>query len=146
MKKTLILSILALVMVVAAQSNASEINWDALVSSVISVESHGDPNAYNEKSGAVGLMQITSVVLEEYNQFAPSGDIDLYNAFDNIVLGAWYLHRLHEHYGCDTIEKILMAYNAGITRCKKVNFDLKRLPSETRQYVKKVLQKYEEIK
>ena len=72
-------------------------------------------------------------------------EIDLINLYDpqiNVYIASWYLHRLHDHYKCDIIEKILMAYNAGITRCKKVNFDLKKLPYETRKYVPKVLSIY----
>ncbi len=37
------------------------------INKIIMIESSGNPHAYNEKSGAIGLTQITSVVLEEYN-------------------------------------------------------------------------------
>ena len=182
-----------------SDSFAEDINWDKLVESVIQVESSGNPSAYNEKSGAIGLMQITPIVLKEFNNFVKNIDnkkkiywlnigtadllhtgnkahygwektdkkgwylrvpkyknsmeLDLYscpiekkylfNPKVNTFFGTWYLHRLQDHYKCKTIEQILMAYNAGITRCKRVNFNIKKLPKETQRYTGKVLKIYE---
>ena len=61
---------------------------------------------------------------------------------NNVKIGTWYLHRLHDHYNCDTIEKILMAYNWGIGNCRKHNFDLSKAPKETRDYVVKIMKLY----
>ena len=47
-----------------------EINWNKLVEAVIEVESGGNPNAMS-KAGAIGLMQITPIVLEEWNKNSP---------------------------------------------------------------------------
>jgi soluble lytic murein transglycosylase len=127
-----------------------EIRWDDLVQAVIQVESNGNPNAVSDNGNTIGLMQIhlcgayreynmENGPYDGYNYYTPR---DLYNPFINIKIGTWYLHRLHDHYGCDTIEKILMAYNGGITHAKKVNFNLNKMPQETRNYVSKVIKLY----
>src|SRR4030042_6435271 len=145
---------------------AEDINWDKLVDCVIEVESGGNPRAVS-KAGAVGLLQITPIVLKEFidnagkelyicdfqsgvwyhvkglNPYSKRLTMKkMYSPSINFKIGEWYLYRLHYHYKCKTIKQILMAYNAGITRCKKVNFDIKKLPNETKNYVKKVLKLY----
>jgi len=156
-------------------SHAEEINWDKLVASVIEVESHGEPSLVSPK-GAIGLMQITPIVLKEFNDTPhqdgyavgkhekcrglksiqiydkdyplnsivqlPCYEPQLYIPWVNKFIGTWYLRRLHEKYNCDTLEKILMAWNWGIGNCRKHNFDLKSAPSETKNFVKKVLAIY----
>ena len=137
---------------------ADEIRWDDLIVSIIEIESNGNPNAISE-DGCIGLMQISPIVLEEYLEYlceplrhkmVSENEIkaidknigDLFDKNFNIKIGTWYLHRLHEHYGCKTIEQILMAYNGGIGNCRKNNFDIKKSPKETQNYVKKVLKLY----
>src|SRR3990167_9498323 len=99
-EKTLLLTVFILFLLISTicgQARADEI--DDLIPAIIQVESSGNPNAVS-KAGAIGLMQITPIVLKEYNQHAPSGflcGIDLYNPYDNKAIGAWYLHRLKEH-------------------------------------------------
>lgn len=119
---------------------------DDLVPAIIQVESHGNPNAVSP-AGAIGLMQITPIVLREFKQTLGYGkgfDFDLYNAQVNVIIGTWYLRRLKDHYLKDkfTIERILAAYNGGITRLRKVNYDVSRMPKESREYVKKVIKLY----
>ena len=84
----------------------------------------------------------------------------------NVRVGTWYLRRLKDHYlkkEFETIEEvkkiqvteeakkrcdehklalILAAYNGGITRLRKNNYDINKMPSETRAYVKKVMAIY----
>jgi len=140
------------------------INWDKLVSSVIMVESKGNPNAVSPQ-GCIGLMQINpNGALKEYNQcgmtgwikiaeypnpkdigsITPFAEEDLIIPRVNKKIGTWYLHRLHNHYKCPTIEHILGAYNGGITRLKKNNWDINKMSYETRNYVKKVMKLYNE--
>lgn len=90
-----------------------------LVSSIIAVESAGDPNARSGKD-AVGLMQITFPVIEEYYQEtgAKYSLMDLYAPELNVKIGYWYLQRLITHYKLD-LWNALRAYNAGIGRIRK---------------------------
>ena len=123
---------------------------DNLISAIIQVESHGNPNAVSPK-GAIGLMQITPIVLKEYNENRKDRSV-FYNIEEcqlgdpelNKIIGTWYLHRLKNHYLKDkyTIERLLAAYNGGITRLRKNNYDINKMPSETRAYIKKVLKIY----
>ncbi len=137
---------------------ADEID-DNLISAIIQVESGGNPNAVSSQ-GAIGLMQITQIVFEEWDieksDFANSCAwnppcrlckkpiIDLYNPKDNIRVGTWYLSRLKYYYLKEnyTIERLLAAYNGGITRLKKCNYDVSKMPKETREYVKKIMKLY----
>ena len=117
---------------------------DRLIAAIIEVESGGNPYAVS-KAGCIGLMQISEIVVKEFSKYAPSGflcGLDLYNHYDNKSIGTWYLNRLKDHYGCDSIEKVLAAYNGGITRLRRYNYDISRMPAETRAYVKKVLKIY----
>ena len=118
-----------------------------IIPAIIKVESGGNPHAVS-KAGAIGLMQITPIVLKEYNQhytyFLTYTMEDMKYPFANKVVGYWYLRRLKDHYLKDnyTIERMLAAYNGGITRLKKCNYDISKMPVETRQYVKKVMRLY----
>ena len=140
----IILMLMAMALWSGLDSHAEEINWDKLVASVIQVESGGDPSAVSP-AGAVGLMQITPIVLKEFNEtphlpcYEPH---KLYIPWVNKFIGTWYLQRLYYHYGCETVEQILAAYNGGPTRLRKNNFDIKKMPRETRDYVTKVLREY----
>lgn len=89
-----------------------------LIASVIAVESAGDPEA-KSKAPAIGLMQITAPVLEEYFQETGKryGLDDLYSPERNVEIGYWYLLRLLSHYKLD-LWNALRAYNAGVGRIK----------------------------
>jgi len=90
----------------------------------------------------------------EYRQHEKYTRHDLLNMDINIKIGTWYLHRIEEHYlkehlfnvdyADDTsiIKLILAAYNGGITRLKKCNYDINCMPRETRNYVRKVMRIY----
>ena len=128
---------------VVATACAEEID----INIIIQIESSGNPNAYNEKSGAIGLMQITSIVVDEWNNgWGFEYNVgDLYNPRINVRLGKWYLLRIKEHYLPHykipvTIENILASYNWGIgnvVKWHKKGGKFKDLPKETQQYIKK---------
>jgi soluble lytic murein transglycosylase-like protein len=103
------------------------------------IESRGNPVAYNKKSGARGLYQITPICLKEYNNFHPKQKytkLDLFRPDINKKIAEWYLNKripqLLKYYGLPvTIENTLWAYNAGIGKVVK-NIQ----PTETKNYIK----------
>jgi len=162
MKK--LITLLSLLVVVNAWG--LEIN-DNLISAIIEVESGGNSKAVSPKL-CIGLMQLNLLgSVAEWNTFWETQDNDFtiryHNGFgytseewgefsryqrlkgdnvlrpeNNIEIGRWYLYRLRDHYGCETLEQLLSAWNGGITRLRKYNMDCSRMPKETRRFVRKV--------
>jgi len=128
---------------VASKCCGEEVNIDTL----IKIESGGFRYAYNQVSGARGLMQVTPICLEEWNQQSKTIDQytiqDLFNPEVNKQIGTWYINTKIPHYliNCgleDTIENRLIAYNWGIGNLKRYKSGrIKELPNETKQYIKK---------
>jgi soluble lytic murein transglycosylase-like protein len=103
------------------------------------IESHGNPRAYNKGSQARGLYQITPICLKEYNQFHTQKYTvqELFNPDINGKIATWYLtvriQQMLRHYKISvTVENILWAYNAGISNVIK-----RTKPTETANYIKK---------
>lgn len=125
---------------------------DNLVPAIIQVESSGNPHAFNHKSSCRGLMQISEIVLLEYNREADcEGTIcycektvydiqDLYEPEINKEIGTWYLKRLRDHYLKEhyTLETLLASYSWGIGHVLKVNYEYKRFPKSVKRYIQKV--------
>ena len=106
---------------------------DIDIPTIIQIESNGNPNAYNKSSGAIGLMQITPIVLKEYNKegiFTQEIKTrrlyslgDLYVPTINIEIGTWYINEripqmLKAYNLLDSIDNRLIAYNWGIGNLK----------------------------
>lgn len=103
------------------------------------IESAGNPLAFNHAMNARGLMQITPVVLTEYNTFNHTqiSEDNLFNPAINEGVGTWYLMaripQLLKHYHKKiTVRNIIISYNAGIGWAGKRN-----IPSETKAYIAK---------
>jgi len=88
------------------------------------------------------------VELEHRRLYLPVTREDLFEEDVNLFICEWYLRRLKNHYLKDhyTIERLLAAYNGGITRLRKADYNTNRMPSETRRYIKKVMRLYEKTK
>lgn len=103
------------------------------------IESSNNPSAYNKRSQARGLGQITPIVLKEWNNFHPNSQVsddDLFNADVNKQIAEWYMNEripamLKYFKKEDNARNRLIAYNAGIARVGQV------LPKETDDYLKK---------
>ena len=107
-----------------------------LIRAVIAIESAGDTAAVSHR-GAVGLMQLMP---ETAGQMYVEDPVD---PAQNIMGGTRYLRQLANDFGGDMV-LVLAAYNAGPDAVRKY----KGVPpfDETRQYVKKVLDRYYQLK
>ncbi len=105
------------------------------------VESSCNPKAFNKASGAIGLGQVTPIVLEEWNNLnrVQYVSTDLYNEKINRKISDWYMNvripNLLKHFRLeDTERNRLISYNAGIGYLVHD----KPLPEETKEYLKNV--------
>ena len=104
------------------------------------IESSGNPYAYNSRSNARGLYQITPICLKEYNNYhlVKYTSEDLYDAEINYEIANWYLNtripQMLKHFKKPVnVENILISYNAGISYVVQN----KEIPTETINYLKK---------
>ena len=102
---------------------------ERLVMAVIEVESEFNPNAVSHR-GAQGLMQLMPATA------ASLGVRDAFDPRDNIQGGVRHLAWLLDRFDRD-LPTVLAAYNAGETAVTKN----RRMPRETRAYVKRVLER-----
>ena len=106
---------------------------------IMMIESSGNAEAYNPRSGAIGLHQITPICLEDYNKVNNTHykPVQMHDPQLGAMVAYWYLNEripaLFKHYGVsDTVENRLIAYNAGI---KAVLRGV--IPKETANYIRK---------
>ncbi len=126
---------------------------EALVYSVINIESHFNENAISSK-GAVGLMQVMPATAQGLAKDLQVENYDLKNAEDNVLFGTYYIGKLLERF--DMLETALAAYNAGPTNVanwlqnmeySEDGISLKKIPfKETRNYIEKFRQNYKYYK
>jgi hypothetical protein len=105
----------------------------ALVRAVIEAESGGDPKAVS-KAGAIGMMQLAEETASDcgiHNRFDP---------MDNVACGARTLGYLVHRYG---VENGIAAYNFGSGDVDSVGGHLSKMPVETQNYVKAVVEEYD---
>jgi len=133
----------------AKPSKAKMSPADLDMDKIIQIESSGDPNAENKRTGARGLCQITRPTWEEcVKLMGVNWSWD--EAFDpekNRAVGEFYANvripeMLRAHRIPDTIESRIVAYNWGIghlnrTFKKYVKDYLEHIPKETRDYIRK---------
>lgn len=104
------------------------------ISAVMQAESDRDPLAVSPK-GAMGLMQIMPATWMELRTRYQLGG-DPYQPRDNILAGSAYLAELHDLYG---FPGFLAAYNAGPGRYERHLVSDEPLPTETVDYVAKIM-------
>lgn len=114
------------------------------MNSIYQIESSMNPKAYNPKSKALGLGQITPIVVEDWNNMHPHAQTTHAQMIDplaNQKMSDWYMNQrapqLLKHYGIpDTVENRLVTYNAGIGHT--INYAKGGIiPQETVDYIKK---------
>lgn len=105
----------------------------ALVRAVIEAESGGDPKAVS-KAGAIGMMQLASSTASD------CGIHDLFDPLQNVQCGARTLGYLVDKYG---VETGIAAYNFGSGDVDSVGGHLSKMPVETQNYVKAVVEEYD---
>lgn len=108
-----------------------------LIKAVIAKETGGQFNsdAYNEGSGASGLMQLTPITQKHLGVTNP------FDATENIFAGTRYLKELLARYNGD-VKLALIAYNYGPAYADefyKKGWSDKDLPAETMDYYKSIL-------
>jgi len=98
---------------------------------LIQQESNFDPDAVSS-AGAKGLTQLMD---------GTAGDLGVKDSFDpeqNLIGGADFLKKQLDDFG--SVRLALAAYNAGPAAVRKAKGNLNRLPKETQDYVKRVME------
>lgn len=113
-----------------------------LIKAVINQESSFNPNAVSS-AGALGLMQLMPSTARSLGVENP------FNVLENVNGGTQYLSNLLKTFSGNK-ELALSAYNGGISRMNSRNVtstaDISKMPSETVNYVQKVMDKYNSYK
>jgi hypothetical protein len=116
---------------------------EPIIEKIIQVESSGNPDAINKKTGAKGLMQIMKNTAEKETGYGVNYNLsydELSDPVKNVKYGADYFKGLKKSFGND--RDALIAYNWGPGNTRKwlkKGGNLKELPNETRNYIKKIL-------
>lgn len=128
-------NITALLVAFLATTSAEAINLEAIQQ----IESGGNAKAYNDRSHAAGLYQITPICLEDYNRCTASNVrlADLFDPATNERIARWYFRQIDKYLDHYRIEKTdqnrIIAYNAGIGTLVKGA----AIPQETLNYINK---------
>lgn len=134
MRYIIVLGVLVMAILMARMAWSAEvIDLDVIAR----IESSGNPLAWNRRTDARGLFQITPVCLKHYNdanktRVTPS---DLFDAETNRMIAEWYLGWLAAR--LESVDDILIAYNWGIGNLRKYKAGEKSLPKETADYLVK---------
>ena len=126
---------------------------EPIIEKIIQVESSGNPDAINKKTGAKGLMQIMKNTAEKETGYGVNYNLsydELSDPVKNVKYGADYFKGLKKSFGND--RDALIAYNWGpgnyrnflkngywIERKNGKTIKHTKLPPETRNYIKKIL-------
>lgn len=127
---------------------------DLLVFAMVDVESGGNASAVGSK-GERGLMQIMQGTWDEVTESMYRAPLPFDKAFDPVInqrVGRTYLNRLQaflaRHRGAwksDERSLLLACYNGGPSAVQEAEFDVHQMNSQTRDYVRKVSQRHNEL-
>ncbi len=116
------------------------------LSAIKTIESDGNPLAFNSRTRCYGLYQISEICLRDFNemnhaQYAPA---DLFDPLLNEKIASWYFKRLHQLLNAYKIPvsftTLLAAYNWGIgnvAQWYKNGAASEDLPKATQRYIAK---------
>jgi soluble lytic murein transglycosylase len=149
MKKLLLLTLVFMLLLSGmplSSAGVRELKLEELVPQIIKIESNGSARAISRRR-CRGLMQISPLVLKEYNRYHPNrryGLSDLYNPEANVKIGTWYLRRLRDVYLKDeyTLINLLVCWNWGYGNFRKWQrrgSNWRQLPWETRNFIRKLI-------
>lgn len=114
------------------------------------IESDGNPYAFNSRTKCYGLYQISEICLQDFNQTRQTNYLpeDLFNPSINEMVASWYfkeVDRMLDFYEIPvSITTVIASYNWGIgnvVEWYRNGAIFKELPQETQRYI----QKYQEI-
>lgn len=80
-----------------------------ITNAIISIESGGDPKAFNKSEGAIGLMQLRPVV---YKKLCGLTYEEAFEPMKNVACGSLYMKSLIERFD-GNLEQALVYYNSG---------------------------------
>jgi len=132
MKRFLLLLITASILTLAMPSTLSaEIRLEL----ISQIESSNNPNAYNARSGARGLFQITPVCLLHFNSVHRSVYSlgDLHKPEINKKIAQWYFRWLAKQLKGD--DRVLVGFNSGIKKARHWDGNIRTLNRETSAYL-----------
>ena len=97
---------------------------------IAEIESSNNPKAFNARSGARGLFQITPICLKHFNNVHGSSyaSEDLFQPLINKRIAVWYIGWLEKR--CSSDREVLISYNRGF-KYRKDSWQ----PKETRNYL-----------
>ena len=116
---------------------------EPIIERIIQAESSGNAATPDSSTGARGLMQIMKKTAEEKTGYGVNYNLsynELSDPVKNVKYGADYFKGLKKYFGND--RDALIAYNWGPDNAKdwlEKGGKLRKLPKETRDYVKKIL-------
>jgi len=138
MERVLIFIITILVLSMVISQCYGEVIIDMAI--IATIESNNNPRAYNKRTQATGMYQITPICLKDYNLMHKRRFTleQMYISEYCFIVANWYMNeripQLLKHYGfSDTIDNRLIAYNYGIGNMRDKNH--LPLPEETRSYI-----------
>lgn len=137
MKRLLLLLGLGAMMVMCSQNTLkAEIRLEL----ISQLESSNNPKAFNKKTQAYGIFQITPVCLKHYNQLHPAAQLktdQLFSAKQNKKVARWYFKWLSKQLREE--KRILVAWNWGLKHARHWDGNIRTLPNETQKFLCKYI-------